>query len=499
MKRIYMKRAKAFVVLSASALVAIALYAKTDGKRDLPNLKVDETPLKASIKQATSLAPMIKETSPSVVSIFSKRKVEFTHGNMDLNPFFRRFFEEQEIQPRSPRNRESEGVGSGVIVSSDGYILTNSHVVENSDEIEVQFSDGRTKYKAEIIGTDPNSDVAVIKIDATDLPAITMGDSAHLEVGDAVLAIGNPMNVGHTVTRGIVSALGREARMVNYENFIQTDAPINRGNSGGALIDAQGRLIGINTMIVSSSGGNNGIGFAIPVNMARNVMTQLIQHGEMIRGYLGVRLQEMDDELADTLGLDSLDGALAANVNPNTPAAKAGIKPGDVITQFNGKPIRDTRELRLRVSETAPGTESKVKVLRGGKNKQFTVVLEPFPEELRFASFDPRERRSAPQREESLEGVEVSDIERAVRRELNIPGDISGALVTDVDEDSPAFEAGLREGDVIQQIQHNDVESADDAIELSEEIDKDQILLRIWSKEQRGSRFIVVDESKKKD
>ncbi len=494
-----MKRFKSIGLLAVCGLVGLAIYAKTDKQRDLPELNIDKAPIAAEVKAATSLAPTIKKASPSVVSIYSKKTMEFTSGRgLPRNPFFERFFGPDMFgEEGRPQRRESNGVGSGVIVSKDGYILTNNHVVEDADEIEVQFADGKTSYEAVVVGTDPNSDVAVIKIEAKDLPAIAIGDSDHLEVGDAVMAIGNPMNVGQTVTRGIVSAISRGGLgMVNYEDFIQTDAPINQGNSGGALIDAEGRLIGINTMIVSRSGGNNGIGFAIPSNMAVSVMNRLIQYGEMVRGYLGVQLQPLTSEIASGLGLDNPQGALAADVQPNTPAAKAGLEPGDVIIEFNGKKISDMRQLRLRVSETAPDTESTVKVIRDGKKREFKVTLEPFPEEMRMASFNPMERRRAPQTEESLKGVEVGDINRTTRQQFNIPAGVNGALVTDVDEDSAAYDAGLRKGDVIQQIQHKDVNSADDAVELSHKINKKQILLRVWSQMAQGSQFIVVDESK---
>ncbi|MDA7916073.1 Do family serine endopeptidase [Verrucomicrobia bacterium] len=495
-----MKRAKSLALVGACVLLSIAIYAKSDKKTDLPDLKVDTTPLKPEIKAATSLAPMIKKASPSVVSIYCETTTEI--GNpFQNNPYLRRFLDPEmfEDEREQPRSRQSTGVGSGVIVSKDGYILTNAHVVENATKIEVQFADGKTTHEATVIGADPNSDVAVIKIDASNLSSIILGNSDHLEVGDAVLAIGNPMNVGHTVTRGIVSAVGRGGLgMVNYENFIQTDAPINSGNSGGALIDAQGRLVGINTMIVSRSGGNNGIGLSIPVNMARVVMARLIQYGKMVRGYLGVRLQPLNPEIADSLGLKNAEGALASDVQPNTPASKAGLKPGDVIIKFNDTTIKDMQKLRLTVSQTEPDTECSVTVLRDGKPRQFKLTLEPFPEEIRNASFEQfRNRGKAPAKEEALKGVEVSDLDREAREKHAIPAKISGALILSVEEGTTAHKAGLEAGDVIQQIQHTDVEGADHAVELTADIGRRRILLRVWKNAQQGSQFIVVDERKR--
>src|SRR5581483_2317458 len=304
-----------------------------------------------------SYAPMIKRVAPSVVNIYSTRIIR--ERSLDLHPFFddptfRRFFGPDDNgngggnggngrRGRRPHSQKAQGLGSGVVVSPDGYILTANHVVEGADEIKVALTDGGKEFPAKVIGADPPTDVALLKIDAKDLPAIAIADSDKLEVGDVVLAIGNPFDVGQTVTMGIVSAVGRTSLDINeYENFIQTDAAINPGNSGGALVDAEGRLVGINTAIFSRSGGNQGVGFAVPVNLARAVMERLVNYGKVTRGYLGVSLQpEITPEIMQDFSLPDTSGSLVTGVMPNTPAAQAGMKEGDFIREVNGKKIND--------------------------------------------------------------------------------------------------------------------------------------------------------------
>ena len=377
------------------------------------------------------------------------------------------------------------GVGSGVIVTKDGYILTNNHVVDGANEVKVTLTDGQ-ELKAKVVGRDPKSDLAVIKIDAKDLPAITFADSSQSEVGDVVLAIGNPFAIGQSVTMGIISATGRGGVGIeDYEDFIQTDAAINPGNSGGALVDAEGRLVGINTAIYSRSGGNQGIGFAIPTDLARGVMVSLIEHGNVTRGYLGVRIQDVTPLLAKEFNLKNNHGALVGEVEANGPADKAGFKSGDVILEFNGHKVTDSRQLRLEVAEIAPGESVAVEVLRNGSNKTLEVKVKEVPGEEQLASNSSGT--------DTLQGVGVSDLDSQTRQQLNIPGNVKGAVVTEVAPNSASASAGLNPGDVITEINHHEVASANDAVRLTEHAKNKTTLLHVWSKE--GSHYLVVDES----
>jgi len=311
-----------------------------------------------------------------------------------------------------------------------------------------------------------------------------------------VLAIGNPFGVGQTVTMGIVSAKGRGGMgIVDYENFIQTDASINPGNSGGALVDVEGRLVGINQSIISRSGGNNGIGFAVPINLARDVMEQIISHGKVTRGYLGVSIQPVTPDLAKEFKLPENTGALIGDVTPRSPAGEAGLKEGDVIVEFNNKKVTDSRHLRLMAAQTAPGTKVPVKVLRDGKEQTFTVKLGELPTEglAKAGGRSGGVRRGT--QADALDGVIVENLDARYRQQFNIPAQVQGALVVDVDAASPAAAAGLRPGDVILEINRQRVNSADEAVERSQDIKGDRALLRVWS--GGGSRYMVVDASKR--
>src|SRR5688572_7651249 len=309
-------------------------------QRQLPRLNIQTNALPRSDAVPASFAPIVRKVGPSVVTIYSTRTLQSDpRSNPLLNdPFFRRFFGMEEDENGGsrrgrPRPRQEQGMGSGVIVSSDGYILSNNHVVEEADEVTVGFVEGGPRMKAKVIGTDPQTDISVLKVEGTNLPALTITDSSNLQVGDLVLAVGNPFGVGQTVTMGIVSAVGRGGfGIVDYEDFIQTDASINPGNSGGPLVDAQGRLVGINTAILSGAGGNIGIGFSVPINMARGVMERIIEHGKVVRGFLGVKIQPVTPELASEFNLPTQSGALVGDVTPNSPAGRAGLLAGDVIT-----------------------------------------------------------------------------------------------------------------------------------------------------------------------
>ncbi|MDW8309836.1 MAG: DegQ family serine endoprotease [Verrucomicrobiales bacterium] len=487
-----------------AAVCALSACAK-DGAP--PRFNISDKPVDRDARGA-SYAAVIKRVTPSVVSIYSTRTLRvrpFWHDFFN-DPLFRRFFGEEFPRPDGrSRTFKQQGLGSGVIVTDDGYILTARHVIADADKdgVEVALADGKTKYSARVIGSDAQTDVAVLKIEAKGLTPITLADSDKLEVGDVVLAVGNPFGVGQSVTMGIISALGRDVRgrilgSEGYEDFIQTDAPINPGNSGGALVDVEGRLIGINQSIVSGSFANAGVGFAIPINLARSVMTQLITKGKVARGYLGVVIQPVTPDLAREFNLPDESGALVGDVQPDTPAEKAGIKTGDVIVEFNGRKVNDSRHLRLLVAQTPPGSKATLKVLRDGKPKTLSLTLGTLPDELSGGSSDTQSNLSETQKADALEGVELADLDARLRRQYDIPATVRGAVVTSVAEDSPAAEAGLREGDVIQEINRQPVRNADEAIALSRKAEGDRILLRVWSSGDGagGSRWLVLKRPK---
>lgn len=488
------------VVAAAGLAVGLTQFAegkagKPDAKPEPPKVAVDNAPVKRDTKLTTSFAPVVKKVSPSVVNVFissTPKNVSFNGPQMFDEPFFRQFFGD-DFSPgnrgRKEQRPRQRGLGSGVVVTKDGYILTNNHVVDNADEIKVAFSDGR-EFTGKVVGKDPKTDIAVLKIDAKDLPAVEFANSENIEVGDLVLAVGNPFGVGQTVTMGMVSAMGRGNMGLDYEDFIQTDAAINPGNSGGALIDAEGRLVGINTAILSRSGGNQGIGFAVPSNLARNVMESLIKDGRVVRGFLGVSIQDVTPALSSQFKLKQSGGALVGDVTAKSPAEKAGLESGDVILEFNGKPVKDSRHLKLQVAATAPGTKVPVKIFRDGATKNIEVT----PRELPRTEVASRDGSRDSKSSDALDGVTVDDLSAASRRELSLPEHIKGALVTNVEPNSPAYEAGLRKGDIIQEINRKPVASADQAVELSEKIKNDKVLLRVWSR--GGSRYVVVDETK---
>ncbi len=464
-----------------------------------PKLKTDNTQISQEARPAFTFGPVVKKVSPSVVNIYTTKTVKenFRMSPMFDDPFFRDFFGTPFNQQAVPRERREQSLGSGVIMTEDGYIVTNNHVVDGADEIKVALADDVTKYDAKVVGTDPQTDIAVIKVEGKNLPAITLTDSDNVGVGDVVLAIGNPFGVGQTVTMGIVSAKGRAGMgILDYEDFIQTDASINPGNSGGALVDAAGRLVGVNSAILSRSGGNQGIGFAVPINLARYVMERIISDGKVTRGYLGVMIQPVTPELAKEFKLSQNSGALVGDVTKDSPAEKAGLKEGDVITEFNGKKVTDSRHLRLMVSQTAPEAKAQVKAIRDGKEQSFTVKLDELPADglAKAGSRSGGLRRST--RADPLEGVTVENLDAPGRRQFHIPNHVRGALVTDVDPLSSAATAGLRAGDVILEINRQPVSNADEAVELSGRGKGERVLLRVWS--NGGSRFVVVESGKRR-
>ena len=494
----YLSRRLAILTLgSAVALAGSATVLTQKLKAESPiapvSLTVYDRPEARDAGGRFSFAPIVKKVGPGVVKVFVTTRAHnaATFGGPGADDFWRHFFGDSP-EGRSPRRGfptpRQEGVGSGVVVTKDGYILTNNHVVDGADEVKVSLQDGR-EFNAKVVGRDPKSDVAVIKIEATDLPALTMGNSDQIEVGDIVLAIGNPFGIGQTVTTGIVSAKDRSSMGLDYEDFIQTDAAINPGNSGGALVDADGRLIGINTAILSRSGGNQGIGFAIPVNLARGVMESLVKDGHVTRGFLGVMIQDVTPALAREFKLKDNTGALVADVTPKSPAEKAGLQSGDIIVEFNGKPVADSRRLKLEVAGTRPGHAVPVKVWHDGAMKSLEVNVKELPGSETLAKTDTRNQDTG-----TLNGVGVANLDDQARQQFEIPGNLKGAVVTEVDPDSAAAEAGLKPGDVIQEINRNPVSNSEEAVRLTEH-PKDKItLLRVWR--NGGSHFVVVDESK---
>jgi len=437
----------------------------------VPALAAGLPPSDSQGQMLPSLAPMLERTVPAVVNVFSRSKVPVQQNPLLSDPFFRRFFN----VPEQPQEEIAQSLGSGVIVDAKkGYILTNNHVVDHAFEIEVNLNDGRT-LKAKLIGTDPETDIAVLQVKADKLSALPMINSDSLRVGDFVVAVGNPFGLGQTVTSGIVSALGRSGLGIEgYEDFIQTDASINPGNSGGALVNLRGELVGINTAILSQSGGNVGIGFAIPANMAKEVMTQLIEHGEVRRGALGAQAQDLTPELATAFNLKAQKGAVVTQVTTGSPAAKAGLKAGDIITSVNGKPVHDSADVRNIVGLLRVGQKVELQIQRNGTAKSVVAFIEePHAVSMQAEKINPR-----------LAGAVVGDIVEG----MPIYGKVKGVAVLDVARDSNAFEAGLRKGDIILQANRKAVSTL---AELRNAVDKkNAVLLNIQRGD--GALFILI-------
>ncbi len=440
---------------------------------------------------ANGFVPAVERAAPAVVNVFSERVVRVTEDRntspLFEDPFFRRFFGEGTFGGRQvPQERIERSLGSGVIVTADGYILTSAHVVEQSQEVRVAMADGK-EFDVKVVGVDAPSEVAVLKANATNLPVIPIGDSSKVDVGDFALAMGNPFGVGQTVTQGIVSATGRYGLGIStYEDFIQTDAAINRGNSGGALTNYRGDLIGLNTAILSPTGGFQGLGFAVPINMAMNVMRQIMQHGRVIRGYLGVSIQEVTPELAKALGLKQEGGALIGGVTAGGPAAAAGLQPGDVVIAADNKPINNPRELQQAITPMKPGATATLQIIRNGRQQQVTVKIGEMPAETARGGAQP----GAPETESPLAGVSVAPLTPDIARQLQLPPNTQGVVVTDVAEGSSAAFAGLERGVVIQQVNRKPVISVQQFTTLVRQAGNQPILLLVY---QDGStRFVVV-------
>lgn len=442
-----------------------------------------------SIDSLTTIGKAMAEVSaavkPAIVNISTTRTIKVPGGADPFadDPFFRRFFGDK--FRRQPREQKSAALGSGVIVSSDGYIITNYHVVKDADEIKVLLSDKR-EFAGKVIGSDPKTEISVVKIDARDLPTLPWGDSDALEVGDLVLAVGNPYGLNQTVTMGVVSAVGRaNVGIADYEDFIQTDAAINPGNSGGALVNVRGQLVGINTAIFSTSGGYQGIGFAIPSNMVKAIMGSLVKTGKVIRGWLGISIQRITPELAKQFDLKDENGVLVSDVTENSPAEKAGLKRGDVIFEYDGKKTDEPSQFRNMVANSVPGEEHSLRILRNKEVLTLKATIGELPSEIQQAESGTYQN--------ALRGVGVQDITPDIAKKLNLPARVKGVIVNDVDEDSPAYGV-LTQGDVIQEINRARITGVNDYQTTVSRIGKnDNILLLIY----RGGSSIFITLSQR--
>jgi len=472
----------AFVVMSLCLLLGLTMPLPAQADRQVAR------------ELSNAFTSVAKEAMPAVVSIKVEKSVEVAGGPYGLNdPFglfnddlLRKFFgDRMPPQPQNPRKYQEQGQGSGFIISKDGYILTNNHVVGDVDKITVELQDGRKFENAKLIGTDPGSEVALIKIDGDNFPVLPMGDSDKIEIGDWVVAIGNPFGLSETVTVGVISAVGRSnVHIAAYEDFIQTDAAINPGNSGGPLIDLDGRVIGINTAILSQSGGYMGIGFAIPINMAKTIESQLKAHGKVTRGYLGLLAQDVTPDMANLLGLKSSEGVAISSIEKGSPADKAGLAQWDVLMEMDGKKIESYDALRNQVAMLNPGTDVKFLVMRDGKTRQVTVTLGERPAEVAQGVRSQTGRPS----EQAL-GVTVQNVTKDLADQLGYRiGE--GVVVTGVEPGSPAANAGIQPGDLLESVNRQSISSVDDFEKMISRVKEDKVLLLV----RRGeySRFVVV-------
>jgi serine protease Do len=446
------------------------VYAKT----------IDKDSMEVLSKISDAMSSVAEKVKPAVVNISTSRTVKTPRLPFFDDPFFRRFFGDPHYQKRKVTN-----LGSGVIATSDGYILTNNHVIEGAEDILVKLADGK-EYKGRVIGTDPRTDISIIKIDEKNLPTIPWGDSDKLRVGEIVLAIGNPYGLSQTITMGVVSALGRSGiGITDYEDFIQTDAAINPGNSGGALVNIKGELIGINTAIFSTSGGYQGIGFAIPANMVKNVMDSIINQGRVVRGWLGVNIQPLTPQLAKQFGLKDETGVLLVDVVEGSPADKGGLKRGDVIIEYDRKKIDNPFQFRNLVASTRPGKTVETKVIRNGSVITLTVTIEELPSDLQALS--PTEFDNA------LKGVYVQELTDDILKKFGITKKINGVVINNVEDDSPAFGLLMR-GDIILEVNRKSVTNVKEYLNIVSKIEKNQDILLLIMRE--GSVQYITISSK---
>ena len=474
-------------VLAGAALVAVGAVAGawiTEKTGQFP-FSYNQVPAAAQssaepeVSFRAGFGAIVKKVQPAVVSVMSTtnakrvetRRTPNLPDGLDLRDFFGGNVPFD--VPQGPR----QGLGSGVIVTADGYIVTNNHVVDGADQVKVSMQDNR-EFTAKVIGRDAQSDVAVLKIEASGLPHVEFGNSDSVQVGDIVLAMGNPFGIGQTVTMGIVGATHRNTpeRIEQYEDFIQTDAAINPGNSGGALVSVKGELIGINTAIISRSGGNQGVGFAIPAKTARNVMDQLVKHGKVSRGHLGVTIQSVNSAIAKQFGLSGTNGALISDVTDNSPAERAGLKPGDIVTEVNGSRIADSDDLRVRIAALAPGAAAKLKVFRDGSDRDISVTLGSQPGQEVASNGSGPASSDGPRL-----GVSVEPASRSGRNRT------TGLVITDVAQGSAAEEAGLRTGDVILEVNRKAVSDPAEFQRIVRGAANEALLLYVESGSDRGA------------
>jgi len=432
-----------------------------------------------------AFSEIVTAVSPSVVNISTTKVVRRDTGPFFEDPFFDFFSPFHEFG--MPKKWKERSLGSGVIVSPDGYIITNNHVVEKSDEIKVTLLDRRS-FKGRIVGADPKTDVAIIRIDANNLPTLSWGDSDKLQVGEFVLAIGSPYGLSNTVTMGIISAVGRaNVGIADYEDFIQTDAAINPGNSGGPLVNIKGELIGMNTAIFSRTGGYQGIGFAVPSNMVRLVMDQLVQKGKVTRGWIGVTIQELTPELAQEFGLKRSKGALVSDVAKDSPAARAGIIRGDVILEFNGKEVKDVSSLRNMVAQSKTGNEITMRILRAGKEFTVKVGIVELPREVAEAV-----PNHLPDDSDAkvLTGLTVMNLTKEIVRQLGFNRDEKGVVVARVEPGSPADEAEVKKGDIIKEINKKEIGTLEDFNRIAATLRSSEPVLLFVNRS--GKKFYVI-------
>ena len=484
---------KKYSLISVSLRVAVLLVATVFCLQAFAPASYAETPKisKQSVDLLTrtgeALAEIAAAVKPAIVNISTTRTVKVATGMEPFfnDPFFRRFFGNGNPGQSQPSERKSYALGSGVITSPDGYIVTNYHVVKGADKIKVTLSDQR-EFTGKVVGSDPKTDIAVVKIKAKDLPVLPVGNSDLMKAGDIVIAVGNPYGLNQTVTMGIVSAVGRSnVGLADYEDYIQTDAAINPGNSGGALVNASGQLIGINTAIFSTTGGYQGIGFAIPSNMVKSIEESLIKYGKVTRGWLGVSIQKISPDLAKQFGLTNENGALVSDVVEKSPAEKAGFKRGDVIVKYDGKEISGPNQLRNMVANTRPGEVHDITVLRNGKEKTLKVTIGEMPAEM--------QRAPGAEYRNVLKGVGVQDITPDIANKLNIPARVKGVVVNSVAEGSIASGV-LREGDVIQEINRHRIKDVKEYENVVSRIKPDSVVLLLVYR--NGSSFFVTLSNK---
>jgi serine protease Do len=482
-----MKRASIYVLLILTLVLA---GCRRPEQFTLPQPSGAGGAATASVEK-NSYADVVAHVAPAVVTIRSERRVRAPqqHPFFD-DPSFRDFFGDRAPQSRQRPESRQRGLGSGVVISADGYIVTNHHVVDGAEEIIVELTDKRT-FPAKLVGSDPPSDLAVLKIDAKDLPALTLGDSDKVRVGDIVLAVGNPLGVGQTVTAGIISAKGRRTGLSDgsFEDFLQTDAPINQGNSGGALVNSTGDLIGINSQILSPSGGNIGIGFAIPSNMARSVTEQLINKGKVRRGQLGVYVQAVTEDIAQGLGLKEARGVVVSSVQKGGAAERAGVERGDVITAINGNAVTDANELRNLIAGTQPGAEVTLTILRDGREQKLKASLG----ELSEGDTPARDEGGGEeqQSEGGKLGINVAPLTPEMAARLRLPEDREGLVITGVDSSGPAADAGLKQGDLIEQANRRPVKSIEDLRTAINDAGERPLLLLV-TRPGEGTIFVTV-------